>query len=110
MIDFYKEEGYRDARILADTLIRDDNNSNTVNLQFQTLKRVTNTILVRFNFIGNTIYSNAVLQQVLGLKKGDVYNGVLLKKRIADTSPNLMEMTSLTSIKITVISFPISMP
>ena len=26
------------------------------------------------------------MQQILGLKKGDVYNGVVLKKRIADTS------------------------
>jgi len=36
------------------------------------------------------------LQQVLGLKKGDVYNGVLLKKRIADTSkPDGNDITNL---------------
>ena len=36
------------------------------------------------------------MQQVLGLKKGDVYNGVLLKKRIADTSkPDGNDITNL---------------
>ena len=48
------------------------------------------------NFIGNAVYSNQVLQQILGLKKGDVYNGVLLKKRIADTSkPDGNDITNL---------------
>ena len=47
-------------------------------------------------FIGNTIYSNSVLQRILGLKKGDVYNGVLLKKRIADNSkPDGNDITNL---------------
>ena len=31
LINFYKEEGYRDARILSDTLIRNDKGSNTIN-------------------------------------------------------------------------------
>ena len=95
LIDFYKEEGYRDARILADTLVRDDNNSNTVNLQLD-IEEGNKYYFGEINFIGNTIYSNAVLQQVLGLKKGDVYNGVLLKKRIADTSkPDGNDITNL---------------
>jgi outer membrane protein insertion porin family len=38
----------------------------------------------------------ASLQQILGLKKGDTYNGVLLKKRIADTSkPDGNDITNL---------------
>ena len=48
------------------------------------------------NFIGNTVYSNNILQRVIGLKKGDVYNGVLLKKRIADNSkPDGEDITNL---------------
>ena len=36
------------------------------------------------------------MQQILGLKKGDVYNGVVLKKRIADTSkPDGNDITNL---------------
>jgi outer membrane protein insertion porin family len=95
LIDFYKEQGYRDARILADTLVRNDDNSNTVNLQLE-IEEGNKYYFGSIDFIGNTVYSNAILQQVLGLKKGDVYNGVLLKKRIADTSkPDGNDITNL---------------
>jgi outer membrane protein insertion porin family len=48
------------------------------------------------DFIGNTVYGNNIIQQILGLKKGDTYNGVLLKKRIADTSkPDGNDITNL---------------
>ena len=33
LINFYKEEGYRDARILSDTLTRNDKETNTINLE-----------------------------------------------------------------------------
>ena len=95
LIDFYKEEGYRDARILTDSLIRNEDNSNTVNLQLE-IEEGNKYYFGTIDFIGNTVYSNAILQQVLGLKKGDVYNGVLLKKRIADTSkPDGNDITNL---------------
>ena len=32
IIDFYKEKGYRDARIFSDTLIRNEKGSNTISL------------------------------------------------------------------------------
>lgn len=95
LIDFYKEEGYRDARILTDSLIRNEDNSNTVDLQLE-IEEGNKYYFGSIDFIGNTVYSNAILQQVLGLKKGDVYNGVLLKKRIADTSkPDGNDITNL---------------
>jgi outer membrane protein insertion porin family len=95
LIDFYKEEGYRDARILTDSLIRNEDNSNTVDLQLE-IEEGNKYYFGTIDFIGNTVYSNAILQQVLGLKKGDVYNGVLLKKRIADTSkPDGNDITNL---------------
>ena len=95
LIDFYKEEGYRDARILKDTLIRNEDNSNTLSLQLE-IEEGNKYYFGDINFIGNTIYTDNGLQQVLGLKKGDVYNGVLLKKRIADTSkPDGNDITNL---------------
>jgi outer membrane protein insertion porin family len=95
LIDFYKEEGYRDARILSDTLIKNDDSSNTIDLNLN-LEEGNKYYFGDINFIGNTIYSNAILQQILGLKKGDVYNGVLLKERIADnTKPDANDITNL---------------
>ena len=95
LINFYKEEGYRDARILSDTLIRNDKDSNTISLKLD-VEEGSKYYFGDIDFIGNTVYSNNILQRVLGLKKGDVYNGVLLKKRIADNSkPDGEDITNL---------------
>lgn len=95
LIEYYKEEGYRDARILYDTLIRNDISSNSVSLKLD-LEEGNKYYFGDIDFIGNTVYTNNLLQQILGLKKGDVYNGVLLKKRIADnTKPDANDITNL---------------
>jgi outer membrane protein insertion porin family len=95
LINFYKKEGYRDARILSDTLLRNDNGSNTISLNLD-VEEGSKYYFGDIDFIGNTVYSNNILQRVLGLKKGDVYNGVLLKKRIADNSkPDGEDITNL---------------
>ena len=95
LVNFYKEEGYRDARVISDTLINDENdpNSITLNLEVEEGKKY---YFGDIDFIGNTVYGDNIIQQILGLKKGDTYNGVLLKKRIADTSkPDGNDITNL---------------
>ena len=95
LIDFYKEQGYRDARILSDTVIRNEKESKSISLNLE-IEEGSKYYFGDINFIGNAVYSNDVLQQILGLKKGDVYNGVILKKRIADTSkPDGNDITNL---------------
>lgn len=95
LIEFYKENGFRDARILKDTLLRNGNTSNSIALKLD-IEEGKKYYFGDIDFIGNTVYSNNSLQQILGLKKGDVYNGVLLKKRIADTSkPDGNDITNL---------------
>ena len=95
LVNFYKEEGYRDARVISHTLIKDENdpNSITLNLEVEEGKKY---YFGDIDFIGNTVYGDNIIQQILGLKKGDTYNGVLLKKRIADTSkPDGNDITNL---------------
>jgi len=95
LIDFYKEEGYRDARVISDTLLRDENDPNSVSLALQ-IEEGRKYYFGDIDFIGNTVYGDNLIQQILGLKKGDTYNGVLLKKRIADTSkPDGNDITNL---------------
>ena len=95
LIDFYKEQGYRDARLLSDTVIRNEKESKSISLNLE-IEEGNKYYFGDINFIGNAVYSNDVLQQILGLKKGDVYNGVVLKKRIADTSkPDGNDITNL---------------
>ena len=95
LIDFYKEQGYRDARLLLDTVIRNEKESKSISLNLE-IEEGNKYYFGDINFIGNAVYSDDVLQQILGLKKGDVYNGVVLKKRIADTSkPDGNDITNL---------------
>jgi outer membrane protein insertion porin family len=95
LVDFYKEEGYRDARVIGDTLVYNDDGTNTINLNLN-IEEGEKYYFGKINFIGNTIYPDGILQQILGLQEGDTYNGVLLKKRIADTSkPDGNDITNL---------------
>jgi len=92
LLDFYKEKGYRDARILSDSISVDDNKIDVViNLQ-----EGDKYYFGDVDFIGNSVYSDAQLRRILGIKSGDTYNGVLLRKRIADqTKPDGDDLTNL---------------
>ena len=94
VIAAYKERGYRDARIISDSV--------AYNEDLKALKikiKVEEGNKYRFGnikFLGNTVYSDEGLTGMLGIKKGDTYNGVLLEKRIADKSkPDGEDITNL---------------
>ena len=93
IVDYYKEKGYRDARIINDTVIVNKNNTLKIKMSFEEGNQY------RFGdikFIGNSAYTDNQLQRVLGINKGEIYNGVLLKKRIADeTKPDGEDITNL---------------
>ena len=92
IIDFYKEKGYRDARIKMDSVIINKNNI-ALNIDIEEGKKY---YFGNISFLGNTVYSDNQLSRALGLFKGDTYNGVLLKKRIADnTKPDGEDLTNL---------------
>lgn len=83
IIDTYKENGYRDARILSDSIIYNDDN--TISLQINVTEGEQYTF-GDITFIGNTVYTNEQLSRLLRINKGDTYNGVLLQERIQDNS------------------------
>jgi len=80
IIDKYKEKGFRDARIVSDTLVRDSDDRISLNLNIEEGNKY---YIGDIDFIGNSVYTDNELQRQLGLSKGDVYNGVLLKNRIS---------------------------
>ena len=93
IIDYYKEKGYRDARIVNDTVIKNKNNTLDIKLSFQEGNQYK---FGEIKFIGNSVYTDNQLRRLLGVNKGDVYNGVLLRKRIADqTKPDGEDITNL---------------
>ena len=92
ILDFYKEKGYRDARIISDSVITDKNRI-TINIDLQEGNKY---YFGDIAFLGNSVYSDAQLARALGLFKGDTYNGVLLKKRISDnTKPDGEDLSNL---------------
>ena len=90
----YKEKGYRDARIVSDTVyLNDKKNRLLVNIKVEEGNKY---YFGNIKFLGNTVYSDELLQRALGINKGDVYNGVLLEKRIADkTKPDADDLTNM---------------
>ncbi len=93
LIDFYKEKGFRDARIISDTIIEADQSDLAIKLK---IEEGSKYYFGDIKYLGNAAYTDRVLASVLGIKKGDTYNGILLKERIADESkPDGNDITNL---------------
>jgi len=94
IVDKYKENGYRDARVLTDTLMYNKTtNTATVTIKLEEGEKYT---FGEINYLGNTVYTDSQLNQILKINKGDTYNGVELDKRIADSSdPDANDLSNL---------------
>ncbi len=92
LVDAYAEKGYRDARVISDTFIKVDENNIKLAIKVEEGNKY---YFGDINFVGNSVYTDRDLGRVLGIKKGDTYNGVLLKERIADDSkPDAIDITN----------------
>ena len=92
LISFYKEKGYRDARIEFDTIVINDEKTIDLNLNIDEGNKY---YFGNISYIGNSSYTNFQLDQILGIEKGDSYNGVLLKERIQDDNPDANDISNL---------------
>jgi outer membrane protein insertion porin family len=94
IIDKYKEKGYRDARIVSDSVYLNPKKTKlAINVKVEEGRKY---YFGDIKFLGNSVYSDQMLSRILGIKKGDTYNGVLLEKRIADKSkPDANDITNL---------------
>ncbi len=94
VIASYKEKGFRDARIVSDSVVY-NKEKNLLNIKIN-VEEGNKYYFGNIKFLGNTIYTDQGLGRVLGIKRGDTYNGVLLEKRIADKSkPDAEDLTNL---------------
>ena len=92
LISFYKEKGYRDARIEFDTVVINDEKTIDINLNIDEGNKY---YFGDINYIGNSSFTKFQLDQILGIEKGDSYNGVLLKERIQDEQPDAADISNL---------------
>lgn len=79
LIDFYNKNGYRDAKIINDSI--SVLSKDRINL-YITLKEGSKYYYGDIEWIGNTIYSSDQLSRVLGISRGDVYDEALMEKRL----------------------------
>ncbi|WP_407704196.1 BamA/OMP85 family outer membrane protein [Winogradskyella immobilis] len=92
LIDTYKENGFRDARVISDSIIYHDDETISLAINVEEGEKYT---FGKIDFVGNTVYSDRFLQQILRINEGDTYNGVLLKKRIANEErPDGIDLTN----------------
>ena len=63
--------GYRDAIFTGDSIVKHD--EKTIDLYLK-IHEGTKYFIRNINWIGNTKYSTAALQEILNIKKGDIYN------------------------------------
>ena len=78
LIDFYNTQGYRDAVIVSDTIMRTPDG---LALRI-TLDEGPQYYIRNIKWSGNYLYDDKTLSSVLGIKRGSVYNKAELDKRI----------------------------
>jgi outer membrane protein insertion porin family len=71
LIDKYNSQGFRDARIIKDSISM--NPDNTINIQIW-VEEGPKYYFRNITWIGNTKYSDYILNRILKIKKGDVYD------------------------------------
>ncbi len=90
ILDYYNSLGYRDSRILDDTLYTNTKGNLNVELKLQEGRRYYFGNMV---FRGNTKYPDSLLSSIMNINKGDIYNKETLDKALgkmmsADGNPN----------------------
>ncbi|WP_311415472.1 BamA/OMP85 family outer membrane protein [Hoylesella shahii] len=81
LIEKYNELGFRDATIIEDSVWNADDKHVNVFVKVDEGKKY---YLRNITWVGNTIYSTDLLNAILGMKKGDVYDQKLLNKRLTE--------------------------
>jgi len=79
LVTFYNENGYRDFRILNDTVIDISDDRVVMAIMVDEGKQY---YFGDIEWVGNSIYPKGLLSQVLNINEGDIYNQTLLNERL----------------------------
>jgi outer membrane protein insertion porin family len=91
LIDFYNTKGFRDAKIIRDSVYL----VNGKNLQIDiTVDEGRKYYFRNIFYNGNTKYPDSLLNKIVNIKKGEVYNQKVLDERIF-MNPNGGDLSSL---------------
>lgn len=93
IIEAYSRQGYRDARILSDRLVWNEDNTISLEIEVEEGKQYYFGDIL---YVGNNNYSDDFLKSILKIDKGDVYNGTVLKERVTgDNTPDSQDIQTL---------------
>ncbi len=94
VVEAYTSRGFRDARIISDTVAYSEKKDRlSIKIKVEEGRKY---YFGNIKFLGNSVYTDQQLNRLLGIKKGEIYNGVLLEKRITDPSkPDNEDITNL---------------
>ena len=90
LLEFYNAEGYRDAAIVSDTLMRDDKG---LALRIK-VDEGPKYYFRHITWSGNYLYDDKTLANVLGIKSGSAYSKEILDKRL-NYNPTGQDISSL---------------
>lgn len=91
IINKYNELGFRDAKIIKDSIYKVSNKLINIDL---TVYEGRKYYFRNISFVGNTKHSSAQLSEILKIKKGDVYNQEALSRNL-NFNPNGYDISSL---------------
>ncbi len=91
IIAFYNTQGYRDARVLGDSIYRNEDGELVINVD---LNEGNQYYFRNITWKGNSIYDDETLARVLAIEKGDVFNEEELQSRLS-FSPDNADVSSL---------------
>ena len=79
MLSVFNEAGYRDARIVKDTMYYVEPDRLQIDFDIEAGKQY---YFRDITWTGNSVYSSDVLNEILKINKGDVYDVVTMEKRL----------------------------
>ena len=85
----YNELGYRDAKILSDSVVPYNDKMVDVYINLEEGKKY---YIKDIDWVGNTLYPSDILADVLDMKPGDVYNQKRLNKRLNEDDDALANL------------------
>jgi len=91
LIEFYTKSGYRDINIISDSVWVNDNKTVNVKLKIEEGQKY---YFGNIKWAGNYLYQSEYLNNILGIRKGDIYNMELLQKKL-NYNPSGMDVSSL---------------
>lgn len=79
LLEYYNAQGFRDAQLVADTQINNAKGNLDVHIKLSEGRKY---YFGNIAWKGNTKYSDSLLNVLLGIQKGDIYNLDLLNRRL----------------------------